>query len=136
MSWVSIPLTFYHWCRTAEDFLTGVESALQVESSDPPRAVIVDNHKPGLISKHAFWIQVRGFFRGSDDVFGAARRQVCLLRWLVLGGYVVLGQEVLGADLGSGTMYVPSSEFVHSTFDLGSIRVCLGNRPLRQVKHG
>jgi hypothetical protein len=50
MAWVAIPMTFYHDCRTPEDFLTEIERAL--ESGDPSRRVIVD--KPGVVSKHAF----------------------------------------------------------------------------------
>lgn len=108
--------------------MTEVESALRGESSDR-RCVIVD--KPGVVSKHAFWLQVRGFFRGPDDVFAAARKQAGLLRQLVLGGYIVLGPEVLGAERRLGMMYVPPSKHVYSRFHLGSIRGCLGDRSLR-----
>lgn len=128
VTWVAVPMTFYHRCRIPEDFLIEVESALQGQWSDR-RCVIVD--KPGVVSKHAFWLQVRGFFRGPDDVFAAARRQASLLRQLIIGGYIVLGQEVLGADRRLGTMYVPPSKHVHSKFLLGSIRGCLGDRSLR-----
>lgn len=127
MAWVAIPMTFYHDCRTPEDFLTEIERAL--ESGDPSRRVIVD--KPGVVSKHAFWLQVRGFFPRSDDVFAAARRQAGLLRQLVSNGYIVLGPEVLGADQGLRTVYVPPSEHVYSRSDFGSIRGSLGKRSLR-----
>jgi len=116
--WVAIPMTFYYQCRVPEDFLLAVESSLEESVSNTTltqnksQCVIVD--VPGEVPKHAFWIQVRGAFRHDCDVFDAARRQVHFFRQLVIGGYIILGPEVLGAERLS--IYLPPNKHFRSLY--------------------
>lgn len=98
--WVIFPMTFYHECGVPDDFFRALDNVLESRESGSDRCFIVEESDSGKIPAHAFWVQVRGWFRDERDVFDAVRCQVGLLRWLVKGGYVVLGLEVLGAGLG------------------------------------
>lgn len=81
--------------RTPEDFFDALDCAIE----DPDGTFVVE-YPDQAVSKRAFMMELRGYFRDLEDVRVAASRHVDLLDQLVAGGYVVLGSNVMGWDGG------------------------------------
>lgn len=87
--WVGTDLRYCEAGRPKE-FFDALDSALE-----DPRVCFVVAYPEQAVAKRAFMMEMRGYFRGWEDVRVAASRHVDLLDQLVAGGYIVLGKGVL-----------------------------------------
>jgi hypothetical protein len=87
--WVGFELSFMHRYKKDSDFITALDQAMEIGGL----AFIVD--EPAQAPVKAFLMEIRGLFRGENDVWASAQRQVHVLDQLVFGKYVALGPEVL-----------------------------------------
>jgi hypothetical protein len=88
--WVGFELKFMHRYKDPADFIGALDRAMEIGGM----AFIVD--EPAEARARAFMMEIRGIFRGRDDVLASAQRLVHILDQMVFGKYVALGPEVLG----------------------------------------
>ncbi|GLI76286.1 hypothetical protein PoHVEF18_004557 [Penicillium ochrochloron] len=88
--WVGFDLKVMHRYKEASDFITALDHAMEIGGMSS----IVDDPVDAPVK--AFMMEIRGIFRGEDDIYASAQRQVHVLDQMVFGKYVTLGPEVLG----------------------------------------
>ncbi|KAJ5905776.1 uncharacterized protein N7473_002692 [Penicillium subrubescens] len=88
--WVGFDLKFMQRYKEGSDFITALDHAMEIGGM----AFIVDD--PADAPVKAFMMEIRGMFRGEDDILASAQRQVHVLGQMVFGKYFTLGPEVLG----------------------------------------
>jgi hypothetical protein len=98
VKWVGIPLPTAvirnnnHWHNTPGDFIETLDRSIEMLGVN----FIVDDPEDAPSQQRAFLLEIRGLFRDRLDVLASAQRHVDLLDQLVRGGFVELGEEVLG----------------------------------------
>lgn len=90
--WVGMDLGYSQTYRAPEGFFDALECAIE-----NPDGVFVVEYPDRAMTKRAFMMEVRGYFRNLEDVRVAAFRHVDLLDQLVVGGYIILGTGESGS---------------------------------------